>query len=162
MPERIAALPIAPDLFTWPEHPHLIGSSCADCGTTTFPAQASCPRCTGANMQEVPLATRGRLWTWTIQGFEPKTPYCGEGSFEPYGVGYVELAAEKEGAAAVLVESRLSENRAERLHIGTEMELQIVPFRHDADGRQLLTFCFRPAEAAVGAPAVEPPPGPTN
>ena len=137
--------PIAPGLFSWPEHPQLIAGSCAACGTTTFPAQSSCPRCTGADMREVPLATRGRLWTWTVQGFEPKTPYAGEGPFEPYGVGYVEVAAEAEGASPVLVESRLSENRADRLQIGVEMELEIVPFRHDEEGHQLVTFSFRPA-----------------
>jgi len=157
MPERSVidpavestARPIADGLFSWPESPRLLGSSCIDCGTTTFPQQASCPRCTGAQMREVPLAIRGRLWTWTIQRFEPKPPYAAEGTFEPYGVGYVEVAAEAEGASAVLVESRLSENTPERLRIGDEMELQIVPFRHDADGHQLVTFAFRPASAPV-------------
>ncbi len=143
------ARPIADGLFTWPESPHLVGGSCVECGTTTFPKQSSCPRCTGSEMREVPLATRGRLWTWTIQGFEPKPPYAGEGPFEPYGVGYVELAAEAEGASAVLVESRLSENSPERLRIGDERELRIVPVRHDADGRQLVTFSFRPAAAPL-------------
>ncbi|HET6875361.1 MAG TPA: OB-fold domain-containing protein, partial [Acidimicrobiales bacterium] len=139
-----SAQPIAEGLFTWPESPHLIGGSCVDCGTTTFPKQSSCPRCTGSQMREVPLATRGTLWTWTIQGFEPKPPYAGEGPFEPYGVGYVEVASEAEGASPVLVETRLSEHQPERLRIGDEMELAIVPFRHDAEGRQLVTFSFRP------------------
>lgn len=141
--------PIATGLFSWPERPHLIASSCAACGTTTFPSQSSCPRCTGSDMRQVALATRGRLWSWTIQGFEPKTPYAGEGPFEPYGVGYVELAAETQGASEVLVESRLGENHPDRLHIGDEMELCIVPFRHDAEGHQLVTFSFRPARQAA-------------
>jgi uncharacterized OB-fold protein len=141
------ARPIADGLFTWPDHPHLIGASCAACGTTTFPQQASCPRCTGSDMREVALATRGRLWTWTIQGFEPKPPYAGEGPFSPYGVGYVELAAEADGASPVLVESRLSQSHPDALQIGAEMDLQIVPFRHDADAGQLVTFSFRPATA---------------
>src|SRR5262245_2596804 len=108
MPIDSTARAIANGLFTWPDHPHLIGASCAACGTTTFPKQATCPRCTGTEMREVTLATRGKLWTWTIQRFQPKPPYAGEGPFTPYGVGYVELAAEEEGASAVLVESRLS------------------------------------------------------
>jgi uncharacterized OB-fold protein len=142
------ARPIAEGLFSWPDSPRLIGGSCAECGTTTFPRQAGCPRCTGSDIRDVPLATRGRLWTWTIQGFEPKTPYAGEGTFEPYGVGYIELAAEAEGASPVLVESRLTENTADVLRIGDEMDLCIVPFRHDAEGHQLLTFAFRPASAS--------------
>jgi uncharacterized OB-fold protein len=96
-------------------------------------------------MREVALATRGRLWTWTIQSFEPKSPYAGEGPFTPYGVGYVELAAEEEGASSVLVESPLSVATPERLHIGADMDLEIVPFRHDENGNQVVTFFFRPA-----------------
>ncbi len=139
-----AGRPIAEGLFTWPEDPRLLGSSCQGCGTTTFPSQQSCPRCTGGDMREVSLARRGKLWTWTIQGFEPKHPYAGEGEFRPYGVGYIELAAEDEGAQPVLVESRLSESDPGSLRIGDEMELAIVPFRHAEDGTPLLTFEFHP------------------
>ena len=141
----MTTVPIAEGLFTWPEAPHLVGGSCPDCGTTTFPRQAACPRCTRTGMREVALATRGTLWSWTIQGFEPKPPYAGEGPFAPYGVGYVELAAQADGAAAVLVESRLTVADPEQLHIGDELELVIVPFRRDAEGNELVTFAFRPA-----------------
>ena len=141
-----AGRPIAEGLFTWPDEPQLLGASCPSCGTTTFPKQATCPRCTGAEMREVPLARRGQLWTWTIQGFEPKRPYiAADGPFEPYGVGYVEVAAEAEGASPVLVESRLSESSPEKLRIGADMDLEIVPFRRDAEGQQMYTFSFRPA-----------------
>ncbi len=149
MPEaataELAGRPIAEGLFTWPDDPHLIASSCERCGTSTFPSQGSCPRCTATDMREVNLAQRGKLWTWTIQGFQPKRPYAAEGEFQPYGVGYIELAADAEGASPVLVESRLSVADAELLHIGDEMELSIVPFRHDEDGTLLLTFEFHPA-----------------
>ncbi len=96
-------------------------------------------------MRQVTLAPRGRLWTWTVQGFEPKPPYSGEGPFRPYGVGYIELAAEATGASSVLVESRLSESDPDRLRIGADMELEIVPFRHEEDGTPVVTFSFRPA-----------------
>lgn len=142
---EIAGRPIAEGLFTWPDDPRLIASSCERCGTTTFPAQGSCPRCTATDMREVKLARRGKLWTWTIQGFQPKSPYLAEdGEFQPYGVGYIELAAEAEGASPVLVEARLSVADAELLRIGDEMELSIVPFRQAEDGTPLLTFEFHP------------------
>ena len=139
-----AAVPVAEGLFTWPDHPRLVGSSCAACATTTFPAQQSCPRCTGTDLRPVLLATTGRLWTWTVQAFEPKPPYAADGPFRPYGVGYVELAIEDGGGTAVLVESRLTEADPGRLEIGAEMELAIVPFRRDAHGTQVVTFAFRP------------------
>jgi uncharacterized protein len=141
----VITLPIAEGLFTWPGTPGLIGGSCLYCGTTTFPRQAACPRCTRTSIREVALASRGTLWSWTIQGFEPKAPYAGRGPFTPYGVGYVELAALEDGAAAVLVESLLTVADPGQLHIGDEMELVIVPFRRDPDGNELVTFAFRPA-----------------
>lgn len=133
------AHPIADGLFTWPGEPRLLAGSCASCATTTFPRQSSCPRCTGSDITPVTLSTRGRLWTWTVQGFEPKSPFLPDGPFEPYGVGYVELDGK------VLVEGRLTEADPERLEIGAEMDLVIVPFAHDAEGAELLTFAFAPA-----------------
>ena len=45
------------------------------------PAQRSCPRCTGTDLRTGPLEQTGRLWSWTIQGFEPKPPYAADGPF---------------------------------------------------------------------------------
>lgn len=138
-------VPIAEGLFTWPDaEPRLIGSVCNTCGVTTFPAQASCPKCTGEDVQQHLLSRRGALWTWTVQGFRPKSPpYTGPDTpetFVPYGVGYVELPGE------VRVESRLTTNNPEELPIGGAMELTIVPFRTEADGTEVVTFAFRPVE----------------
>ena len=61
---------LAPEISTWPdENPQLIGSSCGDCGATTFPVQQWCPRCSGAQMSELLLPRRGSLVAWTTQGF---------------------------------------------------------------------------------------------
>ena len=86
------------------------------------------------------LATRGELWSWTIQCFAPKAPpYLPGGveEFEPYGVGYVELPGE------VRVEARLTESDPERLRIGMAMELTLIPVPGAADK---VTFAFRPVE----------------
>ncbi len=142
------AVPVAGGLFSWPDCPRLIGSMCTVCGITTFPSQQSCPRCTGTQLRQVPLATTGRLWTWTVQAFEPKPPYAADGPFEPYGVGYVELATE-DGTGAVLVESRLTETEPGRLHIGAPMKLAFVPLRRDVTGAQVVTFAFEPVSDAA-------------
>ena len=141
----LVAVPVDESLFSWPEEPALIGSICTACRTTTFPRQLSCPRCTGTDVRAVPLATSGRLWTWTVQAFEPKPPYQADGPFEPYGVGYVELATQ-DGSGSVLVESRLTEANPDRLKIGATMTLTFVPAYHDAAGRQLVTFAFAPEQ----------------
>ncbi|ODT98881.1 MAG: DNA-binding protein [Pseudonocardia sp. SCN 72-86] len=120
----------------------LLGSRCDDCGAHTFPRQGGCPRCTGASMADVPLAREGTLWSFTIQGFRPKTPYRGPDEFEPYGVGYVELPGQ------LIVEARLTENDPDRLEIGMPVRMEMIPFRTDEAGEPVLTFAFSPVVSA--------------
>jgi uncharacterized OB-fold protein len=139
------AVPLAEGLFTWPSaHPALLGSSCRRCGTTTFPAQGSCPRCTAEDMAPRELGRAGTLWSFTVQEFRPKDPYLGPAEFRPYGVGYVELPD------GVIVESLLTEDDPDALAIGMPMELVIVPFPTDDGGPELVTFAFRPAAERKG------------
>ena len=63
---------IDPELIGGTEQePRLIGSECVRCGTVTFPRQSSCAKCTSEDVHPRELATRGTLWTWTIQWFAP-------------------------------------------------------------------------------------------
>ena len=120
-------VPIAPELFTWPsDEPRLIGAKCAQCATVTFPTQQGCPKCGADAMERHLLGRRGRLWTFTTQGFLPKEPYTGPETGE------------------VMVETRLTERDPARLAIGMEMELTVVPFRTDPDGTEVLTYAFAP------------------
>jgi uncharacterized OB-fold protein len=139
--------PIVEGLFTWPaEEPRLVGGRCTSCGTVTFPRQSGCPRCGAQPLEEMLLARRGRLWAWTTQDFPPPSPpFAGAAGadFQPFGVGYVELPGE------LRVESRLTEHRPERLRVGMEMELVIVPFATDEAGNDLLTFAFAPVSGGV-------------
>jgi uncharacterized OB-fold protein len=153
--------PITEGLFTVADGlVRLIGSQCARCGTVAFPRQSSCPKCTSVEVRERLLARRGTLWSWTIQCFPPKSPpYAVDDpdAFEPYGVGYVELAGE------VRVEARLTEADPDRLRIGMPMELTLVPAPGGAGGgcqggrppvastaRGVVTYAFRPVEAEWG------------
>jgi len=138
--ESDSTVPIADGLFTGaPDDPRLIGSRCTRCREVSFPRQSSCPACTSDSTESVELARRGTLWTWTIQRFPPPPPYLGDpATFEPYGVGYIELP---EG---VRVESRLTTADPTQLEIGMEMELVLEKFIEDADGRTRVTFAFAP------------------
>lgn len=140
MPTQV---PVSEGVFTWPaETPKLIGSRCEDCGNHMFPTQAGCSRCGGDRTETVELATRGTLWTWTIQGFPPKAPpYIGDAdpaTFQPFGVGYVELPDQ------LKVEARLTVADPDQLKIGMEMELVLVPLTTDDDGNEIVTFAFAP------------------
>jgi uncharacterized OB-fold protein len=136
----VERIPVAEGLFTWPsDSPRLLGSQCDSCGETTFPVQQGCPSCNSHASKEIPLSPRGTLWTWTIQNFPPPHPYIGDvENFVPYGVGYIELP---EG---VRVEARLTESDPAALSIGMEMELTLEPFGNDDEGREVVTFAFRP------------------
>ena len=138
----MAQVPVAEGIFTGPAgEPQLVGSRCGACGIVTFPAQDSCPRCAATEMVEHFLPRRGRLWAWTTQDFPPPSPpYSGPTGkdFVPFGVGFVELPGE------VRVESRLTESDPDRLVVGMEMELVLIPFRTDDDGNEVVTFAFRP------------------
>ena len=137
-------IPIQEGLFSWPANkPQLLGSRCRHCAEAAFPAQPDCRSCGSRETDIVELGDRGTLWTWTIQTFMPKQPYHSEETeqtFTPYGVGYVEMPG------GVRVEARLQQNTPDQLQIGMPMQLQIVPFRHQEDGSQLMTFWFTAVE----------------
>jgi uncharacterized OB-fold protein len=108
----------------------LIGSCCEACGAVAFPARSSCSRCSGERTIEHLLSRTGTPWAFTIQGFPPKTPYLGaDQEFEPFGVGYVNLADE------VLVESRLVTTSPEQVRNGMVMRVVSTTF---ARGHQTL------------------------
>ena len=139
----MSTVPVADGIFTWPsDDPQLIGSYFPDRGVTTFPSAKSCPRTSSTVVEPVLLPRRGTLWSWTIQGFPPKSPpYAGRESakdFVPYGVGYIQLADQ------VIVESRLTVNDPEKLEIGMEMELTTVVFTTDDAGNDVVTYAFAP------------------
>jgi len=141
MPKK--QIPIQEGLFTWPsDDPRLIGSKCKNCGQVTFPAQTSCTSCCLQDTEDIELSQEGTLWTWTIQGFPPKSPpYAKQETpetFVPYGVGYVELP---EG---VRVETRLTENNPEKLTIGMTMQLVVESFIEDENGNEFMAFFFKP------------------
>ena len=123
--------------------PVLLGTRCTNCGNHMFPRQTGCPRCLFNEQEDVELATRGTLWTWTVQAFPPKAPpYLGPvgDDFEPYGVGYVELPGQ------LRVEGRLTVSDPEQLQIGMEMELVLDPLCIDDDGNQVVTYAFAPVQ----------------
>lgn len=122
--------------------PVLMGSQCVHCGEVYFPASGSCTRCCSTGMQPCSLGRSGTLWSWTVQGFQPKAPYNGgesEAEFKPYGVGYIEMAC------GVKVEARLTLADPERLHIGMPMSLALIPYRMVEGESPLFTYAFAPA-----------------
>lgn len=127
---------VDPTLFAELDDPCLLGSRCRACGTVAFPVQPTCSRCSGQEVEDVPLPRSGTLWSWTVQHFEPKAPYRPPaGGFRPYPIGYVDLGE-------VIVEARLQVPDAVVPQIGMPMQLTLVP-AWDDDGTAVHTFAFR-------------------
>ncbi|CAN1522064.1 COG1545 Predicted nucleic-acid-binding protein containing a Zn-ribbon [Sphingomonadaceae bacterium] len=124
--------PLSDGLWIDEPEPRLIGGQRKSDGKIIFPM----PTGDAASAYDaVPLSRTGKLWSWSIQGFEPKAPYAGPQPFRPFGVGYVELPGQ------VIVESRLTSITG--LRIGMDMELVIEDF----DGERAC-FAFAPKESA--------------
>lgn len=112
-------------------------------GRLLFP----CPQGSAADgVETVRLGRQGRLWSWTVQRFRPKSPpYSGPEAFTPYAVGYVELPGE------LIVESRLQVQDLSSLSLGLAMELVVEPLWREPGGRLLATYAFRPVESGRSA-----------
>ncbi len=115
--------------------PHLVGSRCGECTTDTFPAQASCPRCSSQAVGPVTLPTTGTVWTWTVQRFAPKAPFRAPRVFTPFALAYVDLGT-------VRVEARLAGKAVESWKIGDAVRLAVGPL--DTDDPSWQAFWFEP------------------
>jgi uncharacterized OB-fold protein len=101
----------------------------------------------GEDYEVIELATEGALWSYTVQRFRPKTPFNGRGTdadFEPYGVGYVELAEQ------LIVETRIVTDDFGALRIGQPMRITTEAYREEG-GEPVLTYAFTPAGEGIKA-----------
>lgn len=92
--------------------------------------------------EPVELAAEGRLWSYTVQRFRPKTPpYIGaddDKTFTPFALGYVEFPGQ------VIVEGRIVGADADDLKIGQPMKVARESFPTSSRG-EVTTYAFRPA-----------------
>lgn len=124
------------------EQPTLLGNRCRACGEPFFPAARGCTRCSSADLEPFELGDTGTLWSWTIQLFQPKAPFDGVdpgGSFQPYGIGYVEMPC------GLKVETRLAAEGEPHFAIGQAMRLVLQAYRKDASAQHLYTYAFEVA-----------------
>nr|WP_314466570.1 OB-fold domain-containing protein [uncultured Novosphingobium sp.] len=128
---------IAEGLFTDETPPRLLGGRERATGRVVFP----CPA--GDSCDPVPLAREGRLWSYTVQRYRPKTPpYTGPEAFAPWIVAYVELPGE------VIVEARLVDVDFGAVRIG--MPVRLVPLALDPEAAESLAIpAFAPMEGIL-------------
>lgn len=119
-------LDIAEKLLSAGDAPALLGGRDRATGRIVFPCPAD-----EARFEPVELPREGRIWSWTVQRFRPKSPpYAGPEAFEPFAIAYVELPG------ATIVEARLTGFAFEALKVGLPCRLVTETF----DGRRSYAF----------------------
>jgi hypothetical protein len=120
--------------------PRLLGSRCQTCSAPYFPRSSVChnPDCDQSRMEDVDFGPRGRLWSCAIQNYPPPPPARYEEPYTPYAVGVVDL---DEGLRVV---ARMDVGDPESLQLGAEVELTIGSIGRDEEGRNVMTWKFKP------------------
>jgi uncharacterized protein len=125
------------------ERPRLLGSRCTRCGTYSFPPEQSyCknPSCDGDELERVELSARGKLWSYSHNGYEPPAPYVSPTKpFEPFAVAAVELEQEKMVVMGMVPKPFDHTS----LRVGQEMEL-VLDTLFETDDERVVVWKWRP------------------
>ena len=132
------------DFFSKPLYPpekvSLMGSKCQECGEVFLGKVAACQQCQSTKVASIKLSKKGTLYSYTIARSRPPGDYKGpDDPFEPFPVGLVELP---DGVRVMSV----LDCDIEKVQIGMELELSIQVLYVDEEGRNVLTYKFKPAE----------------
>jgi uncharacterized OB-fold protein len=132
--------------------PHLIGTRCEQSGTYHFPPEYTMSRAPGfadSPLTELPLSTRGTLWSYTNAGYPPPAPYVQvTDPFEPFAIAAVELAEEQMVVLGQVVDGV----SADDLRVGIEMELVSAPLFEDDEAVHMI-WKWKPVADQQGASA---------
>ena len=137
-------MPAVEGWFTLDEgEPALLGTRCTTCGTVFFPREErSCrnPECDGAELTEVRLSNRGRVWSYTNTCYQPPAPYMPRTDpFEPFTLAAVELPDEQ----LVVLGQVVDGVGVDDLSVGTEVELVLDTLFED-DETETVVYKWRP------------------
>lgn len=126
-------VPLRPGLIRLEQgRAYVVAGRCRSCGAHYFPARKVCARCLTDAMEEVPLSSRGRIYTYTVihqsvPGFEV-----------PYVLAYVDLP---EGLRVL---GQVAGCAPEQVTVGMPVELSVEPVGSKADGTPVVAYRFRP------------------
>ena len=132
-------IPIEEGLFTQPNsaRPQLIGNRCRICGLVAFPKTPVCPKCLQkGTMDEALLEGKGTLDSYCI--VNAALP----GFKMPSIQAYINL----EDGPRIWSLITGCEPSDEVLTVGMDMEMVIAKVREDADGNDIISYQFKPAE----------------
>ena len=143
-------IPVIEGLFAeLPGGPRLLGSRCAFCATPYFPRSPVChnPDCDQgriqSRMEDATFGPSGVLYSHAVQNYPPPPPAKYDEPYQPYAVGMVDLA---EGLRVL---GRIATDDFSKLRGGMPVELIVDRLYRDEGGNDVVTWQFRPAEAAA-------------
>jgi len=135
-------IPLRDDFWTNPqgddESAKLIGSKCSFCGEIFFPKKEKnwCVHCNKATLEETTLSNKGKIATYSVVMQQPPGGFY-KGPV-PYAYGCVDL---EDG---IRIETLLSIDDYDQLHVGQDVELVIEKFYVNEDNNEVVTFKFKP------------------
>ena len=125
-----------------PEEPGVIGSKCRACGHYFFPKAKFCrnPYCKkNEPVEDVLLSRKGKLFSYTINYFQPPPPYHAIDPFTPFGIVVVDMP---EGIKLIGQVPRSVDLKT--LKIDTEMEVVREVLYVDVRGVEVMCWMFEP------------------
>lgn len=131
--------------FTMDAEPRLLGLRDPESGSYFFPKDVAISRAPGyasAELEDVELSRRGRLWSYTTNHYQPPPPYESPDPFVPYTVVAVELPEER---MVVLGQLAPGADPAS-LELGGEMELVLDTLSEDEEN-EYVVWKWKPVEA---------------
>jgi uncharacterized OB-fold protein len=149
-----SAVPAIEGWFTTDAEPHLLGTTCSQCGTFFFPREETLcrnPACQSTDLPEVRLSRTGTIWSYTNAGYQPPAPYVPTTDpYEPFAIAAVHLAAED----MVILGQVADGFGVDDLKVGDEVEL-VVETLFTEEGVDQLTWRWKPTGSGDPASAAE-------
>jgi uncharacterized OB-fold protein len=131
--------------FTMDDEPRLLGLHDPGSDSYFFPKDVAISRAPGfadAELEEVALSRRGRVWSYTTNHYQPPLPYESPDPFVPYTVVAVELQDER-----MVVMGQLAPGvDPASLALGDEMELVLDTLSEDEEN-EYIVWKWKPVAA---------------
>ena len=130
-------VPAIDGLFTMGDEPQLIGAKVRGRDAYFFPKHlpGGDPDAGDAELEEVLLSRRGRVWSYTTCAYQPPAPFVSATDpYEPITIAAVELESEQ----MVVLGQCSTGVTPDDLSIGTEMELVLDTLYEDDDNEYLV------------------------
>lgn len=116
----------------------LLGSRCNKCGEVFFVTRVWCENCQSEELSTVQLSTKGKLWSYTVIRSAPHAPYPFRDNFKPFAVGWISLPD------GLRILASITDCDIDNLKVGLDMELVVKALFTDAEGREIVTYYFKP------------------